>query len=59
VGLSPQQFHTRCRIDRAKQLLRDQRLPVQVVAGQVGFNDVSYFSRTFKRLTGVPPSLFA
>jgi AraC-like DNA-binding protein len=59
VGESPQQFHTRCRIDRAKQLLRDQRLPVQVVAGQVGFNDVSYFSRTFKRLTGVPPSLFA
>jgi AraC-like DNA-binding protein len=59
VGESPQQFHTRCRIDRAKQLLRDQRLPVQVVAGQVGFNDVSYFSLTFKRLTGVSPSLFA
>ena len=59
VGLSPQKYHTHCRIDRAKQLLRDQRLSVQVVAGQVGFNDVSYFSRTFKRLTGVPPSLFA
>ena len=58
VGESPQHYHMRCRIDRAKQLLREQQLPVHLVAHEVGFQDAGYFSRTFKRLTGVPPSQY-
>ncbi|MGB1251255.1 MAG: AraC family transcriptional regulator [Candidatus Promineifilaceae bacterium] len=56
VGESPKRYHTRCRIEHAKHLFQTQHLPVQTVAGQVGYNDVSYFSRVFKQLTSYPPS---
>ncbi len=59
VGESPKRYHTRCRIERAMRLFRNQRLPVQVVAAQVGFNDVGYFSRVFKQIAGVLPSQYA
>ncbi|VAW32114.1 hypothetical protein MNBD_CHLOROFLEXI01-120, partial [hydrothermal vent metagenome] len=56
VGESPKRYHTRCRIEQAGQLLRDQHLSVKVVADLVGFSDVSYFSRVFKQITGVAPT---
>ncbi|MCP4415393.1 MAG: AraC family transcriptional regulator, partial [Chloroflexi bacterium] len=59
VGESPKRYHTRCRIERAMRLFRNQRLPVQVVAAHVGFHDVGYFSRVFKQIAGVPPSQYA
>lgn len=58
VGESPKRYHTRRRIERARRLLRDQRLPVKVVAMQVGFNDVSNFSRVFKQMTGSSPGQY-
>lgn len=58
VGESPKRYHTRCRIEQVRRLLRDQHLPVQVAAAQVGFNDVSYFSRVFKQMTGSSPGDF-
>jgi len=59
VGESPQQYHTRCRIDQAKQLLRRQRLLVFEVAYHVGYNDARYFARVFKKMTGKTPSEYA
>ena len=44
------------RIDKAKELLVRNRNKVFVVANLVGFNDVSYFNRTFKKLTGLSPT---
>lgn len=52
IGESPQQFHTRCRIEQAKRLLSEQRLAVAEVALQVGFSDGRYFSRVFKQAYG-------
>ena len=36
VGESPHRFHTRCRIDQARRLLSEQKLPVSQVALLVG-----------------------
>ncbi len=44
------------RIDKAKELLLRNRNKVFVVAGMVGFNDVSYFNRAFKKITGLSPT---
>ena len=44
------------RINRAKELLRTHS--VTETATLCGFSSVSYFSRVFKRLTGVAPSAF-
>lgn len=44
------------RIDKAKELLLESDRYVFEISQQVGFNDTSYFNRTFKRLTGYTPN---
>ncbi len=46
------------RIHRAKRLLSGTRMPVIDVAAAVGFEDQSYFSRLFKKETGMTPLAF-
>ena len=49
-------YITEYRIGRARELLRDCRSKVYEVAEMVGYRDITYFSATFKRVTGVTPS---
>ena len=73
VGLSPTYFSrlfaeeigtrfvvyvTRIRIDRAKELLRTTTEPVTSIASEVGIHDHSYFTKLFRRETGVTPSAY-
>lgn len=46
------------RLNLAKQLLKDPDLPISVIAEKTGLDDQSYFSRFFKRKTGLTPSQF-
>ena len=57
-GCSPSEYLTRCRLSRARQLLSHSALSVSQVAASVGFDDPLYFSRVFKRETGLSPSAF-
>ncbi|WP_175991538.1 response regulator [Bacillus sp. Marseille-Q1617] len=43
------------RINKAKELLSHTSLKVYEVAGESGFNDVKYFSKLFKKITGHSP----
>lgn len=54
----PSDYLARCRIRRACQLLRHSTLSVGAVANSVGFEDHFYFSRTFRRITGVSPTAY-
>lgn len=45
----------RTRLDAAMALLRATREPVSAIAQQTGYTDVQYFSRVFKRFTGITP----
>ena len=49
-------FLTQTRIRRAMALLRDCRSKVYLVAEQVGYRDITYFSATFKKIVGMNPS---
>jgi LacI family transcriptional regulator len=49
---------TRCRVDRARQLLIDGDLTLEQVALSSGFASASYFSVVFKRLAGETPLRF-
>ena len=40
-------------------LLRDPVLSIVAVSRQVGFNDPNYFSRAFRRHTGMPPRRYS
>lgn len=58
VGESPQQFHTRHRIKQAQRLLAQRTMAIYEVAHHVGFTDAQYFSRVFKRVTGMTPTQY-
>lgn len=56
--LTPVEWILRKKIDRAKILLSTRRMPIKVVAEQVGIPDPYYFSKVFKRLVGKSPKEF-
>ena len=49
-------YLTDYRIRIATELLRDYRSKIYEVAQKVGYQDIAYFSSTFKKLVGVSPS---
>ncbi len=58
VGLSPWDFLNRYRVQQAKTLLRASDAPVLQIAGQVGFSDLSYFNRVFRKYVGCAPTTY-
>lgn len=46
----------RLRVARARELLESGRLPVDEVARRVGYEDVAFFRRLFRKYTGLTPS---
>ena len=53
---SAAKYQIRLRINKAKQLLlSNHNLSVKQIAEHVGYSDQSYFSRIFKKYTGVSP----
>ncbi len=53
MGISDYVRHKR--IDEAKKRLRATEKPISAIAVEVGFGDVNYFSRIFRKETGVTP----
>lgn len=56
TGLTPLQYITSIRINKAKELLQVSNYTIQEIAGIVGYRDPLYFSRIFKKQTGHAPS---
>lgn len=56
VGETFIDYVTGLRIDLAKQLIEEGDLSLKQVSYQVGYKDPNYFSRVFKKVTGVAPS---
>jgi len=56
--MSPMQHIIRARIEKAKDLLTDPELSVAQVAAESGFESPYYFSRFFRKETGVSPSQY-
>jgi signal transduction histidine kinase/DNA-binding LacI/PurR family transcriptional regulator/AraC-like DNA-binding protein len=58
LGLSPWDYLNRYRVEQAKQLLHHTNSAIGIIASQVGFKDQLYFSRVFRKVTGLSPSAF-
>ena len=56
VGLSPSDFLRQVRMQRARQLIVKSRQSVAQIAYSVGFTDPKYFTKCFKKDTGMTPS---
>lgn len=58
TGFTPYEFLTRCRIDKAKDMLLKDRWSVTDVAFQLGYSSSQNFASSFKRQTGMTPTFF-
>ncbi|TGY97526.1 AraC family transcriptional regulator [Petralouisia muris] len=58
LGITLTEYITGLRIQYAIELLGDTSLTNQEIASLTGFNEVNYFIRKFKRLTGTTPSMY-
>lgn len=58
LGDTPNTYRQNLRIETAKRLLETSGLPVEELIRQVGYEDVSSFSRLFQRKTGLSPRLY-
>lgn len=52
------EYLTMVRIEEAKKLLADPSLSILAVASEVGYEDASYFSKVFKKVTGLSPNQY-
>ena len=55
TGLTPQKYIIRKKVERAQLMLVTQEATVKNVALALGYDDVSYFCRLFKKVTGCQP----
>lgn len=58
MGRRPQSYLLNARISRAQQLLKETHLSIGEIAQALGFRDVFYFSRQFRAISGLPPSVY-
>ncbi len=53
------EYFSKMKIDAAKQLIRTDQLNFTQIAQQLGYSSIHYFSRQFKKITGMTPSEYA
>lgn len=55
TGISLKTYINQYRIEKAKELLRTSDKSISDIAEAVGFDNISYFSTLFKKMTGLSP----
>ena len=59
TGETPRQYVERVRIERARVLLEETRVPLERIAHVAGFASTEVLRRTFQRHFGTPPAEYA
>jgi len=54
-GINYIDFLTECRIEKAKELIRDTDKSIKEITFEVGYHDPNYFSKVFKKLCNMSP----
>ena len=58
TGITFKTYHNKKRIEAAKDLLKNHEMLISDICYLLGFNDVSYFNRVFRKYEGATPSLY-
>lgn len=58
-GLGVIEYFSTMKISAAKQMIRTSRLNFTQISEQLGYTSIHYFSRQFKKMTGMTPSEYA
>jgi AraC-like DNA-binding protein len=56
LNLSISDYIKQIRLEKAKELLLQTDVPIYEIAYKVGYSDANYFSRSFSKIYGYPPS---
>ena len=55
IGETPGAYYLRLRLNAARKLVTDTRVPMADIAGRTGFSSAAAFSRAFSRAFGAAP----
>ncbi|MDT8385958.1 MAG: helix-turn-helix domain-containing protein [Thiogranum sp.] len=58
TGMTPMEYVHTLRLEEAKQMLESGDLPVEAIAGEVGYEDAAFFSRLFRRKVELTPAQY-
>jgi transcriptional regulator GlxA family with amidase domain len=58
TGYSPLEYVHRLRVEEAKQIIEEEHANVSEVGYAVGYDDLAFFRRLFKRQTGLAPAAY-
>lgn len=58
LGESPMVYVTKWRMHLASQMLEKNQYSIDQIASNVGYENMTAFSRAFKRYTGLPPAMW-
>ncbi len=58
VGIAPYQYLIKQRVERAKQLLKQQAISISNIALDCGFANQTHLTKVFRRITGVTPKVY-
>ncbi|MEG0387843.1 MAG: AraC family transcriptional regulator, partial [Niameybacter sp.] len=59
TGTSPINYLIQIRLEKAKEILEKNDMPINLVAKSVGYEDAYYFSKLFKKYYGSAPSAYS
>lgn len=57
-GQSLVDYINQCKIEKAKELMDEGKQRINEIAYELGFENIYYFSKVFKRMTGIPPTQY-
>ncbi|MEJ2044021.1 MAG: AraC family transcriptional regulator [Reinekea sp.] len=57
IGCPPHQYVVNVKIQKAKDLLKNRKMPIGLIALELGYN-INHFSQVFRRYTGASPREF-
>jgi len=58
IGMSPNQYRIKVKIEKAKELLLHTKMPLHEIAFVTGFTDVQNLSKVFKKYFSMPPGKY-
>ena len=58
VGVTTQDYLISFRINKAKEMMKDRQLSIGDISRSVGYDNPLIFSKTFKKINGLPPSKY-
>jgi AraC family transcriptional regulator len=58
VGIAPYQYLIQQRVERAKQLLKQQVISISDIALDCGFANQTHLTKVFRRMTGMTPKAY-